>query len=169
MPLTVNNISLTSDKTIKSHLAVLIAHKKYVAQQIYLMQIYENLKLKKTFFCVFFLPRICKSVICRWGGGGGIEFLKFLKKRVVVQVFLQIKLEGLFKKSGRVSLIFILTNPFQSYLSLSVSCVCMCVCVCVLFIYTPSISNICVSQDEPSLIASNQQIQDFSKKQFEKK
>ena len=31
MPLTVNNISLTSDKTIKSHLAVLIAHKKYVA------------------------------------------------------------------------------------------------------------------------------------------
>ena len=54
---------------------------------------------------------------------------------------------------------FLLTNPFQCYLSLSV----WCVCLCVLFIYTISISIICVSQEEPSLIASNQQINDFYK------
>ena len=35
-------------------------------------------------------------------------------------------------------------------------CVCVFVCVCVLFIYTISIIIICVSQEEPSLIASNQ-------------
>ena len=62
-----------------------------------------------------------------------------------------------------VSLIFILINPFQCYLFLSVWCVlvCVCVCVCVLIIYTISISIICVSKDEPSLIASNLQIYDI--------
>ena len=61
---------------------------------------------------------------------------------------------------------FFLTNLFQCYLSLNVwcVCVCMCVCVCVLFIYTISISIIiCVSLEELSLIASNQQIYDFYK------
>ena len=49
-------------------------------------------------------------------------------------------------------------------------CVYVCVCVCVLFIYTISISIISVSQEEPSLIASNQQIHDFYKQIiFEKK
>ena len=37
-------------------------------------------------------------------------------------------------------------------------CVCLCVCVCVV-----SIGIICVSQEEPSLIASNQRIYDFYK------
>ena len=60
------------------------------------------------------------------------------------------------------SLIFILTNPFQCYLSLSVWCVYM-------FIYNISISIICVSKDKPSLIASNQQIYDFYMWIFEKK
>ena len=69
-----------------------------------------------------------------------------------------------------VTLIFILTNPFQCYLSLSVWFVCVCVCVCVLFIYTISISVNCVSLEELSLIASNQQIYDFYKLAiFEKK
>ena len=39
-------------------------------------------------------------------------------------------------------------------------CVCVCVCVCVLFIFTPfSVSIICVSQEEPSLIAANHDLQ----------
>ena len=33
-------------------------------------------------------------------------------------------------------------------------CVCVCVCLCVWSIYTISTSIICVSQEEPSLIAS---------------
>ena len=41
--------------------------------------------------------------------------------------------------------------------------VCVCVCVCVLFIYIIPISIICVWQEKPSLIASNQQICDFYK------
>ena len=71
---------------------------------------------------------------------------------------------------------FILTNPFQCYLSVSVQCVRVFarVCVCVLFVYTISIgisvSIICVSQEDVSLIASNQQICDFYKLVvFEKK
>ena len=48
------------------------------------------------------------------------------------------------------SLIFIRANPFQFYLSLNVWCVY--VCVRVLFTYTISVSIICVSQKEPSLI-----------------
>ena len=47
-------------------------------------------------------------------------------------------------KKRELSLIFILNNPFQCYLSLSVWLVC--VCVCVLFIYTTFISIICVSK-----------------------
>ena len=47
-------------------------------------------------------------------------------------------------------------HSFQCYLSLSVWC------VCVLFIYTISIS-IIVSQEESSLIASNEQIYNFYK------
>ena len=35
-------------------------------------------------------------------------------------------------------------------------CVCVCVCVCVCFVYAISISIICVSQEEPSLLASNE-------------
>ena len=58
---------------------------------------------------------------------------------------------------------FTLTNPFQADLSLSdlrVFCL----------FTTFSISIICVSQDKPSLIASNQQIHDFFKLMiFEKK
>ena len=34
-----------------------------------------------------------------------------------------------FKKGRGISLIFILTNPFQCYLSPSIWCVCVCVCV----------------------------------------
>ena len=88
-------------------------------------------------------------------------FSKFLKKGGVSDFFH--KREGLVKgggilKRGGVSRIFILTNPFQCYLSLSICCVCVCVCVCVLCIYTISVSIICVSHKEPSLIASNQQI-----------
>ena len=61
---------------------------------------------------------------------------------------------------------FFLTNLFQCYLSLNVWCVCVCVCVyvCVCFVYyTISISIICVSLEELSFIASNQQIYDFYK------
>ena len=96
----------------------------------------------------------------------GFQFSNFSKKRGGIQIF-PIKMEGLVKqlgilgvfflKRGGLSLIFILTNPFQCYLSLSVWC------VCVLFIYTVSISIICVSQEEPNLIASNQQMYDFYK------
>ena len=73
----------------------------------------------------------------------------------------------LFSKKG-ISLI-LHTNPFQCCLFLSVWCVCVCVyvcvCVCVcmcvfIFIYTISIS-ICISQEDPSLIESNQQIYDL--------
>ena len=39
-------------------------------------------------------------------------------------------------------------------------------CVCVLFTYTISISIICVSQEEPSLIASNQQMNNLQVNTF---
>ena len=81
-------------------------------------------------------------------GGGGSDFS--YKDGAVG------KIDGVVLKKD-VSLIFILTNPFQCYLSLSVWC------VRVLFIYTISISIICVSKDELSLAASNQQIYDFYK------
>ena len=67
------------------------------------------------------------------GGGGGVEFLKFSEKKIgeggshisshenrVVG-----KIDGVVFKKGRVSLIFIPTNPFQFDLSLSVSFVCV--------------------------------------------
>ena len=93
---------------------------------------------------------------------GEFEFSKFSKKRGGSD-FCH-KMGGVDKTGGlvnkrRVPLTFILTNPFQCYFSLRVWCVCM----CVLFIYTISISIIYVSQEEPSLIASNQQIYDFYK------
>ena len=67
------------------------------------------------------------------------------------------KIGGLVNKR-RVPLSFILTNPFQCYLSLRVWCVCMCV------VYLHHFCQfIYVSQEEPSLIASNQQIYDFYK------
>ena len=44
------------------------------------------------------------------------------------------KIGGIVLKKEEVALIFILTNPFQCYLSRNVWCVCVCVCVCVLFI-----------------------------------
>ena len=77
-----------------------------------------------------------------------------------------VKCRGCFKKGGTLSLIFILTNPFQCYLSVSG----WCVCVCVFLIYTISISILCVSWEEPSLNESDQQICDFYKsKIFESK
>ena len=96
-------------------------------------------------------------------------FLKFKKKRGVPIFHIEIgrvgKISAFFKKKaegeGAVSLIFILTNPFQCYLSLSVWCVCVCVCMCILFICTIYINIICVSQEKPSLTSSNQQIHDF--------
>ena len=60
---------------------------------------------------------------------------------------------------GGVSLIFILTNPFPCYLSPSFG-----VYVYVNFVYLHHfISIIYVSQEEPSVIAPNQQIYDFHK------
>ena len=47
--------------------------------------------------------------------------------------------------------------PFECYLSVCVWS------VCVLFIYTISISIICVLQGKPSIIAPNQQIYDLCK------
>ena len=74
-------------------------------------------------------------------GGGGSDFS--YKDGAVG------KIDGVVLKKD-ISLIFILTNPFQCYLSLSVWC------VRVLFIYTISISIICVLKDKLSLAASNQ-------------
>ena len=95
----------------------------------------------------------------------GLSFQNFCKngvsdsphKKKLVDKMIEVVL-----KKG-VPLIFILTNPFQFYLSLSVWCVCLCVCVCVLFIYTISISIPCISWEELSLMESNQQIYDFYK------
>ena len=63
-----------------------------------------------------------------------------------------------FKKGG-VSLIFILTNPFQCYLSPE-CLMCACMFFLCVFLYTISIRIICDSQEEPSLIESNQQMYD---------
>ena len=90
----------------------------------------------------------------KWGQAGWVMSFQIFLKMEGFQIF-PINLEGLVKYVG-LSIIFILINPFQCYLSLSVSCVC--VCMFVLFIYTISISIICVSQEEPSLIVSNQQV-----------
>ena len=90
---------------------------------------------------------LLKSPKNKRGGEGGVQIFLIKMEGLVKQV-------GLFLKKG-VPLIFILTNPFQCYLSLSVVCV-------FLFIYIISIGIICVSQEEPSLIASNQQMYDIS-------
>ena len=60
-------------------------------------------------------------------------------------------------RTGDVSRIFIISNPFQCYLH-SLSEILVCVSV---FIYIISISVFCVSQEELSCIESNQQIYDF--------
>ena len=68
-----------------------------------------------------------------WGGGGGgmgLRFQNFCKNGERISDFSnkkgdRFKTGGLLLKRGEVSLIFILTNPFQCYLSLSVWCVCM--------------------------------------------
>ena len=57
--------------------------------------------------------------------------------------------------------LFILNSPSQCYLSQDLWCVC--VRACVLFIYTISISTNCISQEEFSFVASNQQIYNFYK------
>ena len=77
------------------------------------------------------------------GGGGGVQFFPENGRGFG-------KITGYLEKRGY--LISILASPFQCYLCLSVWC------VCVWFIYTISISIICVSQKEPSFKASNQQI-----------
>ena len=102
------------------------------------------------------------SLIHSWKGGeGGGEFFEIFIKRG----FRYFSWKGMgwwnrgeggvLKK--RVSLIIILSNPFQCFLSLGVCC------VCVLFIYATSTSIICVWQEELSFIASNQQIYDLHK------
>ena len=96
------------------------------------------------------------------GGGGGWVFEIFEKKRegssdVYSHKNWRVSKVGGFVLKKEVSLIFILINSSQCYLSLSVWC------VRVLFIYTISIRIICVSQEEPSLIVSNQQIYHFYK------
>ena len=63
------------------------------------------------------------------------------------------KIEGLFKKEG-VELIFTLTFSSIIFRVFDVP-------LCVLFIYTISISIVCVSWEEITLIESNQKIYDF--------
>ena len=58
------------------------------------------------------------------------------------------------------SLIFILTNPFQRYLSLSV----WCAYVCVLFIYTISVTILSVLQKQLSFTESNRHTCGFYKR-----
>ena len=79
--------------------------------------------------------------------GGSWVFKIFKKKMGWVQTFpikreVFVKKGGCFKKGG---FTYFHSNPFQCYLSLNVWC------ACILFIYTISISIICVSQEEPSL------------------
>ena len=72
---------------------------------------------------------------------------------------------GLFLKKVWGDITYFHNEPFP-VLSLCecLVCVCVCVYVCVSYvIYTNSISFICVSKEEPSLITSNQQIYSFYK------
>ena len=127
-------------------------------------KIYSKLTIKTTritpLASFWFLYIVGTSL---YKGGGGLSFRHFEKKgggeggSDFSHKKGGIGNRGCFLKKGVGSLIFMLTNPFQCYLSLSVWC------VCVLFIYTISIRIICVSQEEPSLIVSNQQIYDFYK------
>ena len=89
-------------------------------------------------------------------GKGGVSFQNFQKKRGGGGSEFSHKKGGVGVLKKGVSLTFILTSSFQCYLSLNVWCAC-------LFIYSTSIIIICVSQEEPSLIASNQQAFDFYK------
>ena len=50
------------------------------------------------------------------GGGRGVSFQSFPKKGKGVQIFSINRGEGVGKRKGAVSLIVILTNPFQCYL-----------------------------------------------------
>ena len=95
------------------------------------------------------------------GGFRGVEFSKLSQKGGRVQIF-STEREGLvkygivFKKKVRgvlLSLIFILSNRFQSESEWWF----------VFFLYTVSISILCVLWEEPSLIESSQQICDFYK------
>ena len=65
--------------------------------------------------------------LIKWGGWN--EFLKVSKKKGVCKIGRVVVKRG-------VSIIFILTNPFQCYISLSV----WCVCVCVFCLFTPFVS-----------------------------
>ena len=49
-------------------------------------------------------------------GRGGVSFQSFSKKGKGVQIFSINRGEGVGKRKGAVSLIVILTNPFQRYL-----------------------------------------------------
>ena len=94
--------------------------------------------------------------------GSGLSFRNFHKSRGGSD-FYHKKGRGLWNKGEvilkkEVSLIFILTNPFQWYLSERL------VCVCVLCIYTISISTVFVSREDLTLIESNQQIYDFCRR-----
>ena len=72
-------------------------------------------------------------------GGEGLSFLNFQKGGGPI---FPTKKEGLVKLGG----IFILTSPFQCYLSMSLWCLCVCVCVyvCVFCIFTPFLSALLV-------------------------
>ena len=102
--------------------------------------------------------------ICLHNWGRGVEFLKFNQKGGGFMFFPQKgrswRNRGDYFKKERVSLIFILSKPFQCYLSLSAWCVFV---WCVLFVYTISVSILCVSRQGRSLIESNQQICGFYK------
>ena len=88
---------------------------------------------------------------CFWNKPKGFWVSKIFPKRRV-QIFL-IKKEGL-KIKGLLSLILILTNPFQFYFSLSIWCACVC------FVY---LHYLCVSWKELSLIEFNRHICDLYK------
>ena len=82
-----------------------------------------------------------------------MSFQNFLKKgREGFRFKIGIGIGSCFKKGGgTVSFIFILSNPFQSESEWRF----------VFSLYTVSISILCVSWQEPSLIESSQQICDF--------
>ena len=128
----------------------------FFKSKISVLEIELQLKIKSTKSqpakMICFLQRKCSGIFSangcyflnlkkqKRGRTGSIEFSNFLKKKEGekrgVEIF-PIKMEGLVKQVG------------------------LCVYVCVLLNYTISISIIFVSLEEPSLIASNQQIYGF--------
>ena len=71
------------------------------------------------------------------------------------------------KKGGSITYFHISMKIIENWLTNLFSSVwCVCVCVCSLFAYTISISIICDSQEEPSLIASNQQMDNLQVNTF---